>query len=315
MNAVKRGWGILHRGLDGLLFAPRDLALCAVLRIAYASLLLINILVLVPDLELWYGEAGVLPYSASRTIIDTDTWTVFSWLPRTDATARACVAIFLVQIVLLLAGFGTRVQAVCVYLWVLSFQHRQFLIFDGEDNVFRLIGFFLIFLPSHHRFSVDAVLRARAGRPFPRQGPAWALRLIQFQMSVIYLSTLLEKLRGTQWLDGTAVYYITRLDDTGGRFPLPGFLFDSMPFLRLAGWAVLAAEAFIFWGLWVRPTRRAALVTGVVFHLTLEYTMTLFLFPWIMMVGLLAFVEADDLAWIRRRLGWPRAPQASASSF
>jgi hypothetical protein len=43
--------------------------------------------------------------------------------------------------------------------------------------------------------------------------------------------------------------------------------------------------------------------------------MTLFLFPWIMMVGLLAFVEADDLAWIRRRLGWPRAPQASASSF
>jgi hypothetical protein len=64
---------------------------------------------------------------------------------------------------------------------------------------------------------------------------------------------------------------------------------------------VLALE----WGLpvllWVKRSRKAAIIVGIAFHLAVDWTMNLFLFHWIMILGLVSFAEHDELPWIRRR--------------
>lgn len=305
----------LWRRWDRFFFVRRDLSMCGVIRIAFSSLLLINLLVLMPDLETWFGVEGCLPLGASRQVIDSDTITLFQWLPESDTVLWTCFGVFFLQVLCLLVGFLSRFQAACVFLWLVSFQHRNAIILDGEDTVFRLICFLLIFMPAGGYLSLDSCWRARRGRVQENtERPVWPLRLLQIEMSLIYLSTALEKLDGKEWINGTALYYVSRLDDLFGRFWVPSVLFDSMPILIIMTWLVLAFELLVPFALWFEETRRVALVVAFTFHLAVDYTMNLFLFQWIMMVGLLSFVEPGDVRALRVRLRWRSTKESAALS-
>ena len=72
----------------------------------------------------------------------------------------------------------------------------------------------LVFAPSGHALSVDALLRRRRGQPVAAEGPmaGWPIRLIQWMFVLIYLSAVLSKLvfeGGLDWLNGyTLQYYL-----------------------------------------------------------------------------------------------------------
>lgn len=293
LSSVGRCW-------NAFFHTPADPRVCALIRIGYAALVLINLAVLYPQLDEFFGEAGVLPYETSRLINDPDCWTVLGWLPHTPAVLHACFWIYVVQTVCLLLGAASRLNAVCVFVWLVSFQNRNVLVLDGEDSVFRLIGFFLIFMPVGQAWAIDALLRpATAGRPTS----GWALRLLQIQMAIIYFSAAILKLQGDSWIDGTTLYYVSRLDDYFGRFPVPGFLFDVPIAVKLLTWSVIAVEFFASILVWFRETRLPCLVVAALFHLGCDYSMYLFLFHWIMLVGWMSFLTGDDLdragRWLR----------------
>lgn len=96
------------------------------------------------------------------------------------------------------------------------------------------------------------------------------------------------------------MWYVTRLDDSFGKYPLPDALFDSLPVLRMLTWATLIFETSLPIGLWVPRTRMLALSAAFLFHVSLEYTMNLFLFHLLMLVGLIPFL-ATDRRFLRRR--------------
>src|SRR5690606_36854473 len=111
-----------------------------------------------------------------RSILDQDAGSLRFLLPPDDTWLWVCIGMVLVQSALLVVGWFSHVQAACLFVWLVSFQHRNQLIIDGEDAVMRLFMFFLIFAPMAERLSLDA----RAGRVLPvRSG--WALRMIQLQ--------------------------------------------------------------------------------------------------------------------------------------
>jgi hypothetical protein len=226
-------------------------------------------------------------------------------LPGTSAVVHACFWVLVGHTVLLLVGLLSRVNAACVLVWLISFQNRNVQIIEGEDFVFRLIALFLVLMPCGASWSVDAWLRRRWRRTQPEANshlaPAWGLRLLQVQMAVIFLSAGLHKLSAEAWFDGTAMYYVSRLDDYFGKFPIPTWIFDTPWAVALITWSVVLGELLIPIFIWFRETRRAALVVAVLFHLGNEWTMHLFLFHWIMLAGWLSFVQAGDFAWRRRR--------------
>lgn len=294
MNATEVIKGI-GRAWDRFLFAPFDLQIAAWFRIGFAFLVLVNFAILGLDLDFWFGPNGTMPLEASREIIDEDSRTIFELLPQTSATLWVCYALALAQIIALLIGFFPRFQALGVFFWLLAFQHRHIMIFDGEDQLFRLFAFFMIFLPTDRCHSIHAWWRRRAGEPTPpRFGSAWALRLFQVQTTFVYVGAAWSKLIGPEWQSGIAMWYVTRLDDVFGKYRLPDVLFDSLPMINLLTWATLVIEVLLPIGLWIPRTRRVTLVAAVLFHLSLEYTMNLFLFHPLMLVGLLPFLATDS---------------------
>jgi hypothetical protein len=280
---------------NDLFFAPRDPRLAGVLRIGYGVLLLVNLAVLAPDVPRWFSEAGVLPAADARQLITEHAPTVLGWIAA-GWWPWLCYGVLVAAAALLTAGWHSRVQAIVVLLGLTWFQHRNYAIVDGEDTLFRLFAFYLALAPAGWAYSLDARRRKRRGvaeePPIP-----WALRLFQIQISVIYLSSAIEKSLGHDWTAGTALYYVARLDDAFGKFPMPGFVFETLWLTRLLSWSVLALEWVLPILLWVKQTRRAAILVAIAFHLAVEYSMNLFLFHWLMILGVLAFAELDELRW------------------
>lgn len=284
----------LRDAFDRFLFQSCDPRMIPLVRMLTAFLLLIYTLVWMRDAQLWFTDEGVLR-SATAQRLNNGQLSLLFWLPSSTAVVTACLSCMLLQCVLLLLGCWSRFQAACIFVWLASFQHRNPLICDGEDTVFRLFAFLLVLMPLDCGWSLTKRIFGGAARPV---GPAdaWALRLMQLEITLIYASTAWNKLWGATWQNGTALYYVANMTDHFGRLPVPESLFDSLWFVRLLTWSVLAVEVLLPLALWVPATRRLAIVAGVGLHLGIEATMHLFLFEWIMIVGLLSFVQ-----WPSRR--------------
>lgn len=278
-----------QRALDRFLFESCEPIMASVLRVAYASLLVIYTIVWMLDASRWFSNDGVLSVDAAQQLSRIPYWSIFFINSSETAVWFGLVAL-LIQSCLLLVGFYSRFQVACIFVWLASFQHRNPLICDGEDTVIRLFAFFFIFLPLDHAWSLSNKFRRVPSKPDSRSS-AWGLRLIQVEMTAIYLSAGWSKLSGATWRDGTAMYYVMRMDDHFGRGWLPEWAFDSMGLIRFATWTALAIELALPFALWIGPTRRFAIFMGIAFHLAIELSMDLFLFEWIMMIGLLSFIQ------------------------
>lgn len=287
--------------MNAFLHEPVDVRTVAALRIGYASLMLVNVLCWWPDLDRWFSETGVLPLAVSRQIIDERCLTLFQILPTDHTTLRVAYGVFIAQLACLLVGWLPRLQAACCYVWLVSFQHRNNLLFEGEDTVFRIMGFLLIFMPLGAAWSVHSLRQHRQGVTVPLTVDGWPVRLLQIEMTMLYFSSAWSKLLGSPWRDGTALYYVMRLDEYWGRFPIPAVVTETPWIVRGLTWSTMALEFAIPVLIWFAPTRRVALVLVLLFHLSCEYTMHLFLFHWIMLLGWLAFVRPDDVNWLLRR--------------
>jgi hypothetical protein len=276
-------------------FEPVDLRVCAAIRIAFAALLLVNFGLLGPDLFNWFGSTGLIRDLPLEEYLAPGSWSVLLWLPPTNSALVAAYAIALLQTLLLLLGLGTRLQAIGCFVWLVSFQVRNPMIWDGEDTLFRLLAALLIFMPCGARWSLDAWLaqRIRGQAPAPT-APAWALKLLQLQMAIIFFDAFFMKLQGAAWQDGTALFYVARLDEFFPRFPLPRAIFDSLWSIKLLTWGTLLIEFAVPLLVWFRETRRFALLLALAFHLSCDYSMHLFLFHWIMLTGWIAFLRPED---------------------
>lgn len=275
----------------------------ALVRITFALLMLIYLAVLYPDLDTWFGVDGLLPESVDVERRLPQNWSVLHWAPlAAQANSEWLRTVFWINIgcvLLLLVGLATRPAAIAVFVLLVSWQNRNGLIVEGEDVVFRLVGFYLLLMPSGHAWSLDRWLldrwRGRSREACPLV-PAWSVRLLQLNMCVIFVAAAFHKLGGTFWLDGIALSYVARLDDTFGRFPVPHWFFETPILVRLATWSVIVVELFGPIFLWFKETRRWTLLAIVLFHLANEYAMFLFLFHWIMLVGWSTFLTSEDLS-------------------
>lgn len=287
-SIVKRGLSAFDTAFDRFLFASCQPVIGSMLRIAIGILLCIYAYNWWLDGTHWFSDAGVLRGTTSSKLLNGEFKSLLVLLPQTPAVIQTGLLLLMTQSVLLLLGVWSRFQAACVFVLLTSFQHRNVLIVDGQDTVMRWFVFIMIFLPLDHRWSL-----ARAIRGIPSlatQADAWALRLLQVEMTAIYFSSAFTKVAGHTWRDGTALFYVARSDDVFGRFWLPDALFESPGIVKLCTWTVLAVEIFIPFGLWIPRLRPVALMMAIALHLAIEYSMNLFLFEWLMIAGLISFV-------------------------
>lgn len=277
-------------------FAPVDARLCGLLRIGFALCVLINVAAFYPDLERWFADAGVLPRGDVYLLHAAERWSLLHWLP--DSALHAAFGIFALQALLLLFGVASRLNAACVLVWLISFQNRNPLIYDAEDIVLRLIGWYLLLVPVGAAWSVDAWRKCAAN--LPKLVAAPGVKLLQIQMAVIFVTAAWYKLNGEPWRSGVALFFVAQLDDYFGRASLPAWMIETPWIVRTFTWSVIGMELLVPLAVWFRQTRRWALLLALLFHLGNELTMHLFLFHWIMLLGWCAFLLPEDFAIFSR---------------
>ena len=266
-------------------FANVDSRVYAYLRFAIGAILVVYAMVLGPNWLFWFAENGVMDQAAGQENVDPDTWSILNWLPATPAVLWTCYALICVQIGMLLVGYKTRIQSVCLFLWIVSLHHRNNLMWEGGDILLRVTLFLMIFMPLGAIWSVDAKLGEEK-----KAASVWPLRLLQIQLSLLYFSSVGEKLRGQDWLNGHAVYYSSHVDDSFGRLINLNFSSEYFWIYQAITWTVLIIEILLIPGLWIPSLKRIAVCTGVLLHLSLELSMNLFVFEWLMIIILLTFL-------------------------
>ncbi|MBL9013059.1 MAG: HTTM domain-containing protein [Myxococcales bacterium] len=228
-------------------------------------------------------------------------------MPATDL-ARALVehglgpAIWVVAVIAaagVALGVATRISCVALLLATAQLAHIAPDSDRGIHVAFRIVLAILALSQSHARWSIDAWLWARLGRPFPALVPAWPRYLLLLQLLWIYFSAGIQK-AGAEWgpWGGFLAVANTATDPNYARFD-PAWLEMFLPLTRVATAATLLFEVtaplYLVWLYCAetadRPGRARAWINklrlrwiwiglGVAFHLGLAVTVSLGVFPW-----------------------------------
>ena len=85
------------------------------------------------------------------------------------------------------------------------------------------------------------------------------------------------------------------LTEFSARFPYPHFLFEEAFWVRVLTWTVLSIEGLGALLIWSRRWRPYVLLAIYGLHLAIDYSMNLFLFQWVMIVGWTSFLDRSVL--------------------
>lgn len=292
--------------IDRFLMAPGDLRMLNVIRPLFGIFLTINLLELWPDRHLFFGAGGFLPDEILGTYA-ADSWTIGTFVPRSEFGVTCYFLVHFAALATLILGIFPRCSALVVFVLFTGTMNSNLLIFDGEDIMLKLFAFFLIFAPGPKELRKAGL----PGQPGATPYPVWPLRLFQFQMCLMFFACAIQKMKGEFWADGTAMYYVFRLYDYY-RVPFPEFVTENLMMLKLMSWGVILFELAIPILIWFREIRLPCLILVIAFHLTIEFTMFLLVFHWIMITGWLCFAKWDDGVRIVR---WLRRSDSTASEY
>jgi hypothetical protein len=274
-------------------FTPQTTSTLAVFRIVFGLLTLAWTLSMAGDLDAFFSRAGLVASQPSGPGV----WGVLGIFP-SNLAVQILFGLLLVSCIALILGYHTRLASLLVFIGVLSFQRRNPLVLNSGDGLIRILAFYLMLTPAGAAFSVDRLRSARDRFwEFPKR-TMWGLRLMQVQMSVIYISALWGKVQGNLWDNGTAVSYAMRIQDVS-RFAPPGFITHSLLISNLMTYGTLAVEASLAVLVWNRRARPWVLLAGVLLHLGIELTIRVGFFSLGMITLYLVFLDPD---WAAARL-------------
>jgi hypothetical protein len=258
---MERAW----KAWDGWWFSAVDLRNVALLRIGFGLLALWMYVPMWGDLSWALADSGVFPLAERNAAYGPHRISLFAnpWFQIGDlATIRWLFMAFLGVLVLVVLGVFSRVTVLLAWLFIVSMANRAAVWTDGSDVVLKIFGFYLLFMPTGRMWSVDAV--RRGGTPLPAS--AWALRLFQLQVCILYVKTGLVKFFNGQWRAGEGVFQ-SLATEYFWRFRMEGLLSSSLFqwVCEVMNQATLAFEIG-FPLVFLRRLRHPMLIFGVCLH-------------------------------------------------
>jgi len=286
------------------------------MRIGFGFLAFWSLLTMVPDWSDWFGGHGFTPEYLSRIWLSPERLGDIP-VPRLNVIVGVNNPIItfgfyvatMVAAVFTMLGKWTKFASIALAIGMVSLHHRNPMILHGGDVVLRVGLLYIAMSPAGLAYSLDALKsRARGGTvaaTVPPISPLWTQRLIAYNTSLVYLTTVWLKWGGDLWRSGMATYYPNRLQEFE-RFPVPEFLMNP-PFVQITTWGTLLVEFSMVSLVYYRPLRKWCLLGGVMMHLFIEYSMNVPLFSYLMILSYLAFYDGEEVRGfvdrVRARLG------------
>ena len=254
-----------------------------IIRIAFGVLAFLWSLELGMDLYDKFSVNGIVPQPPTYEFL----WGVFYRWPGDTALLAGWIVLMVASLVMIV-GWHTKLATFLVFLMIMSFERRNPWIFNSGDGLIRILSLYLALSPCGAALSLDQ--RRHFGSFWSAQDiKVWPLRLMQVQISIIYITTVIAKLHGDTWQNGSAVSYTLRLDDML-LLPSPAWVSTSPLIGNAMTWGTLLVEFSIGVLVWNKRWRTRVLIAGVFLHLTILLTMVVGFFSLAIFVLYLSFV-------------------------
>lgn len=280
---------IIKDAWNKFFFEPRPTESIALFRIVWGLILAAYLICELPNLSDFYGPHALLSLSTVRAQFPFAHANLFHLLSGSYEAVYFLVAVYALGILGTILGFYTRTSLIIVLLCMTSFHQRNIWLLSSSECLMRIMTLYLVCSPCGNSMSIDRLLK----RELPREWSPWVLRLIQIQLSVVYLWTVWHKLKGDNWFDGSAVYYATRVDAMKN-FPVP-YLLDNAFLLQLMTWGTLLLETALGTLIWFKEYRRKLILAGLAFHFGIEWMMSIPFFEINMAALLILFFTPEEV--------------------
>lgn len=293
-------------------FTPQPASTLTAMRVMIGATSVAWALSILPDLQTFYFDDGLLsePSYASNRL------GLFQWF-RSDTAVVVVWSTMLLSALAVSAGRLVRLAAPVLWLAMMTMQQGAPSALNAGDLLLRIwttyLALFAVLTPAAHLS--HSLLGRRGDGPRWPLAPSWLIRLAQIQLTVIYPATVIAKLEGDTWREGTAALYALGLQDFE-RFWVPQFLRESLILGNVMTWFTLGVELSLPFLLWTRRTRWLGIVLGIVMHIGFDYVMRLGFFLPALAIGYLAFVQPAEVerarSWLHRRVGLASAVAAES---
>lgn len=242
----------LARRWSDFWFAPKSTVNITWIRILLGITSLVWGLALIPDFNTFFFADGLF----AEPTYGTYPMGILQWF-RADWAAVVTLSALLLAATLLVFGTFVRLAAPVLFYSLMSLQQDITVLMNASDNLLRLWAFyfavFAVLTPSRYlSLGPLGLKRADGSRRWP-VGPAWLLRLMQFQLTAIYVDTAIEKSTGSRWHNGTAATIALGLEEFQ-RFYVPDFVRENIVIGNIGTWLAIGLEVTLPLLLWNRRT-------------------------------------------------------------
>jgi hypothetical protein len=286
---------------ERLFFWRTDERIYAAVRMGFAAVALLNLLLLWPDRHIFFSDAGILDAEAARAAGSPAYFSIFAFARSEEAVTWYMMATAF-ALVMLFFGIAARFFALWALVWQLSYIARAPLACTGWDFVLQGFSLLILVSPLGKCWTLPALLRG-AGKAGPALVSAHGLVLMRLQVVVIYWQAVFTRIAKDDpnfWNSGEFMSYF--LLSHHARWPGPWVL-ELGPLLALATHATQLVEVTIPVLLWVRKTRRWGALLGFCLHAGISLlTRSIEVFSLSMLMTYLAFLRAEDINELRDRL-------------
>jgi len=273
-SAFASAFTTFRRSWSRFWFAPASAFNFALFRTGLGLVTFVWFVTLIPDFDAFFGPEGIGLQPAPRS----QWFTIFTWFD-SPVFIRITVWLGLIASGMLIAGKLTRVGGPALAIFVPSIMAENQILWNAGDDLLQtfclLFGLYCLLTPSN---SLDIPLQLRdpaSNLRRLRNGHTWFFQLVKVQMAAVYLVAFISKVPGS------------------ARFPTPSIFENNFFVGNLFTWTSLMLEGLLPLLLWKKKTRVYAIAAAVTFHLAIDWTLTIGLFSWIMILGLSAFLPSD----------------------
>jgi hypothetical protein len=285
------------KGWEKFFFEEKPTEGLAIFRIFWIGLIFVYFLLDLNNIHDFYGPHAIISLNTVKSQYPYIHGNLFHIFGSDYNFVYTLLALYGIALVSSILGFYTKTSLIVVIICMTSFHQRNIWLLSSAEVLMRTITLILLFTPCGNSFSLDS-LRSKGS---PKNKPVWGLRLLQIQLAVVYLWTFWHKLKGDTWIDGSAVYYATRLESMTN-FKIP-YLMNSIWALKLATWGTLALELALGTLIWFKEFRKPLIFLGILFHLSIEYLMSIPFFELYMIVLLINFYTPEEFRFVINFVG------------
>jgi hypothetical protein len=274
-----------------------DLRALALMRIALAAVIIVDLSVRMSDLEAFYSDTGAVPLN----MLFDHAWNKYYF------SVHVISGLWQVQLILfvfalfcalmLFIGYRTKLFTILSWVMMLSMHNRNVFILQGGDDLMRMVLFWGMFIPWGMRYSCDRLLN-------PIKDETTEIRSLgtfAYLLQICFLYTGSALLKGAEWnTDYTAVYYTYSIDQIA--YPVTAYLYyypELLKFLTLTAYYFELLVPLLFFIPFGHSLFRCiGVVCIVLFHSWNAATLLIGIFPFVGMatsLGMLPSFAMDKL--------------------